>query len=309
MAQYNKSIFIKKAVEKHKKRYIYKYIKYKNSVTKIGIKCRKHGIFYQEPRIHLSGHGCPQCSYDNDKLRKHVKYKDFLNKMISLYGNKYKFLKETYSPVKNTKVSFICKIHGLQTIYRKRIVSGHGCPQCGLILGKDKFRLGTEKFIKKATLIHGDKYDYNLTNYVINRNKVKIICPIHSVFEQKPILHLRGHGCPKCNASKGELKICNFLDKQNIKYIREYTIKKIRFRYDFFLPDYNLIIEYHGKQHYTPVDIWGGVEGLKKRKSVDRFKKSLALSNKYNFLAIHYKNYDNIEKLISLFITKDCSDC
>ena len=60
-------------------------------------------------------------------------------------------------------------------------------------------KLTTEEFIEKAKQIHGDKYDYSLTEYKSNKKKVKIICPIHGVFEQRPLNHLQGCGCIKCS--------------------------------------------------------------------------------------------------------------
>ena len=51
-------------------------------------------------------------------------------------------------------------------------------------------------FIEKANLVHNNKYDYSLVNYINNKTKVKIICKIHGAFEQIPDSHLRGRGCP-----------------------------------------------------------------------------------------------------------------
>lgn len=65
------------------------------------------------------------------------------------------------------------------------------------------FPLTTEQFIAKAKLKHGEKYDYSLADYKHNLTAVKIICPIHGMFEQRPCHHLRGNnqrgsGCPSC---------------------------------------------------------------------------------------------------------------
>lgn len=57
----------------------------------------------------------------------------------------------------------------------------------------------TETFIQKSKEIYHDKFDYSLTNYVKSSEKVKIICPVHGVFEQTPNKHLAGRGCPGCN--------------------------------------------------------------------------------------------------------------
>ena len=59
-------------------------------------------------------------------------------------------------------------------------------------------RATTEEFIESAKAIHGNKYRYDLVDYRNSCTKVKIICPIHGVFEQVPSSHLAGKGCKKC---------------------------------------------------------------------------------------------------------------
>lgn len=48
-----------------------------------------------------------------------------------------------------------------------------------------------ETFIRKAKLIHGDKFDYSKVNYINTRTPIKIICPEHGEFEQLPSSHLK----------------------------------------------------------------------------------------------------------------------
>ena len=63
----------------------------------------------------------------------------------------------------------------------------------------------TEEFIRRARLVHGDKYDYSKVVYVNSTTDVCIICPIHGEFWQRPAEHLRGKGCVKCGqALSGE---------------------------------------------------------------------------------------------------------
>lgn len=59
-------------------------------------------------------------------------------------------------------------------------------------------KLTTEQFIQKAQEIHGDRYDYELVEYVHSHTKVKINCHTHGVFEQTPTNHLNHNGCPIC---------------------------------------------------------------------------------------------------------------
>jgi hypothetical protein len=77
----------------------------------------------------------------------------------------------------------------------------------------------TELFIKKAKLIHGDKYDYSNVKYKKAVEKIIIICKNHGEFEQKPNSHLTGYGCKSCgfenaiNKRKGNDN--NFIQKAN----------------------------------------------------------------------------------------------
>jgi|ERR1035437_9819668 hypothetical protein len=60
-------------------------------------------------------------------------------------------------------------------------------------------KLTTEEFIKKARLVHGDRYDYDNFVYVNNSTKSNITCKKHVDFEQQPQSHLQGYGCFKCS--------------------------------------------------------------------------------------------------------------
>ena len=92
----------------------------------------------------------------------------------------------------------------------------------------------TEEFISDAKKVHGDRYDYSMVDYSGNRTKVKIICPIHGVFEQVPYVHLNGNGCNKC----GQL----ITNKKNTKFKREMldeVNKKFGTNYDWSQFEYN----------------------------------------------------------------------
>ncbi len=58
------------------------------------------------------------------------------------------------------------------------------------------------EFIEKSRKVHGDRYDYSKVEYVNNRTKVCIICPIHGEFWQTPDKHLRGQNCPFCSKTR-----------------------------------------------------------------------------------------------------------
>lgn len=116
----------------------------------------------------------------------------------------------------------------------------------------------------------------------------------------------RNRGCPVCRESKGEKKIREILSKVNILYIRQYKFDDCRnvlpLPFDFYLPDYDLCIEYHGEQHYRvsryDKDKNKEIENLKERKKRDRIKKKYCKNNNIPLLIIPYWDFDNISKIL-----------
>lgn len=101
-----------------------------------------------------------------------------------------------------------------------------------------------------------------------------------------------GHGCPKCNQSRGEHTITLILDKAGIKYYYPYKTKGLRdkkvLHYDFYIPDQSILIEYQGGQHYNPVDYFGGEKQFKKQQEHDRMKSEYAKEHGLKLIAIPY---------------------
>ena len=263
-----KEEFAEKSNKIHNGKYNYSKVEYVNNRTKVCIICPEHGEFWQIPDYHLSGCGCPKCGLKTISKKSKKTKDDFLEKTKKVHGDKYDYSKVEY--VNNrTKVCIICPEHGefWQTPHNHE--NGQGCPICGKINGHRKQKLTKNVFIEKARKIHGDKYDYSKVEYVNNHTKVCIICQKHGEFWIKPNAHLNGHGCPKCSSSVLEEEIAKFLDKNNIQYIREkkfdWLINVKELRLDFFLPEYNAMIECQGIQHFQPTDFGGMTsEELKK---------------------------------------------
>jgi very-short-patch-repair endonuclease len=95
-------------------------------------------------------------------------------------------------------------------------------------------KLTTKQFISKAKLIHGDKYDYSLVDYVNNSTKIKIICLTHNIFKQTPQNHLNKNGCP----------ICSHIDRQKTRISNKAKI--FRKRISKINPDIIILSEYKG---------------------------------------------------------------
>ena len=111
--------FIEEAKKIHGNEYDYSKVDYINNRTKLGIICTKHGEFWQSPRQHLRGQGCPKCgAFKNRKYTVKVKpngkkysTEEFINKLKEIYGDKYDYSKVEYTN-RNSKIILICKKHG-----------------------------------------------------------------------------------------------------------------------------------------------------------------------------------------------------
>jgi very-short-patch-repair endonuclease len=276
---------------RHLDKYDYSLVEYINNKTKIKIICPIHGVFEQTPNNHLNvGNGCPFCS-NNKKMTT----LDFIKKSKEIHGDKYDYSNTKYTN-SLTKVEIICNIHGSFFMTPNNHISKkYNCPKC-----KKNIQLTTEKFIEKSKKTHNNKYDYSLVEYKNVKSKVKIICPKHGMFEQKSYNHLNGVGCPFCKTSKGEKKIEKYLNDKNIKYIRQYKFKKCinkrMLPFDFYLPEYNMCIEYNGRQHYETIEYFGGKSKLKYIKNNDKIKEVFCKENNIELLKIKF-NEKIIEKL------------
>ncbi len=130
-------------------------------------------------------------------MDKEQKFNKFKLKAVKTHKGYYIYDKVDYVDSR-TKVCIICPIHGEFWQTPSAHVRGECCPKCANKRRGNTFRLTTEEFVKRAKEIHGDKWGYDEVNYINSNTPVRIICPIHGVFEQLPIGHLSGQGCPKC---------------------------------------------------------------------------------------------------------------
>jgi len=126
-------------------------------------------------------------------------------------------------------------------------------------------------------------------------------------YEWETPIHERskGNGCPQCRMSKGEKRIKEILDLYNIYYIPQKTFNGLiglgygNLSYDFYLPDYNLLIEYQGEMHERFVKgIHKSKNDFDKQVEHDKRKCNYAILNKIKLLEIWYYDYDNIDSII-----------
>jgi hypothetical protein len=305
MIRLTQEYFILKANEVHKNKYDYSEAVYLKGRGKVKIICPIHGVFEQWAANHLLGQGCLKCADIQHGLTKRENYaKIFIRKANEIHNYKYDYSHVVYT-ISKQPVEIICPVHGSFFQTPNSHLQGRGCPLCKAPTLRKCFQSTTVDFIAKSNRVHMGKYDYSKVDYVNSWTKVIIRCSKHGVFLQRPTRHLAGDGCPICNESHGEIMIANILKKHNIKFKKQKTFptcKKVhRLRFDFYLEDYNVLIEYQGRQHFNSYVRFGGDGAFLKRIEYDGSKKNWAMKN--NILLQTYK-YDDTYSFIERDILK-----
>lgn len=300
----NLETFIEQSRKVHGDKYDYSKSIYVKAHSKLIVICPEHGEFTIDPHHHKLGIGCYHCGRNKITESNKDTTESFVEKAKEVHGNKYDYSKVIYE-FSNKKVNLVCIKHSDFFMTPNSHLSGQGCKKCGHEMLSKKFRRPITEFIEKANKVHDYKYNYSEVSYTNSTTKINIVCPIHGVFSQTPAGHLTGSGCWSCGSSKGEKFISRILKEKNINFIREFRLPEIlhvKYRYDFWLPDHNLLIEFHGGQHYFPVDYFGGEESFKQTKQRDIFKKMLAKETRRNLVVFNYKQFRNPRYLKQLIL-------
>ncbi len=270
-------VFIEECVKIHGNKYNYSKTYYKDVFSKVIIICSTHGEFLQNPSKHLSGNGCPKCSG-----RKRTN-EEFIDICSQKHENKYDYSLVRFVNNK-TNIDIICKKHGVFQQKAGKHIQGSGCQLCsnGVLSTKNEF-------ILKAKKVHGDFYDYSKTNYFGARSKLKIICKNHGEFYQTATHHLSGQGCRRCKCSRGENIVRSYLENNNILFEDQYSFNDLKkYRFDFYLTDYKICIEFDGIQHFEPIVYFGGIKRFEKQKQIDCEKDIYCKNNNINLIRIPY---------------------
>lgn len=277
--------FLLKANERHKFKYSYDKKTYFGTKHKIKITCPKHGEFWQEVQSHLQGHGCKQCAKENASSSQLISKNEILRRFKEKHGDNYDYSNFSYNGM-NSKADVICRIHGTFKITPSKHLQGQGCPSCS-----NNQRKTLKKFIEESSIVHDNKYDYSKSEYTNAYTKVCITCPKHGEFWQTPHNHIHGkQGCPKCNSSKLEKALGEFLKQNGINYEEQKKFPWLgRMSLDFFIPSERTAIECQGKQHFG---IGGWNESFVQIKKRDEKKKELCDKNEIRLLYFSNKKYD-----------------
>ena len=207
----------------------------------------------------------------------------------------------------NTKVLLQCLEcnHEWNVTPRSYLQNRGICPNC-----KRLSRLLSQKEVQNR--IHNILgKDYTLiSKYTGKKDKITIqhSCGYSYQVWSNDIFQKASGKCLSCypNISQGELRIKEYLDNNNIEYIHEYKIDDFKgernshYQFDFYIPKYNLIIEFDGEQHFRPK--WGedenGTEFQRIQKN-DKIKNQYCKDNNINLLRIPYTQINKIKPILN----------
>lgn len=276
--------FIKESIDVWGNKYDYSLVEYKGAMKKV--KIIYDGLIFEQVAIsHLNGQA-PE---------KNLTMENFIRKSKLKHGDKYDYSQVKFKDGNSAVMIGYQGIFYLQKPYHH--LSGNKPENINLAVKKT-----TKQFINEANKVHDFKYIYDKTNYVKNQVKVIITCPIHGDFEQRPLSHIQGSGCPNCNESRGEKEIAKFLNKYKINFERQKKFHDCRnvfdLPFDFYIPSKRTCIEFDGKQHYQPVDHFGGLKAYESLKINDKIKNDYCEDNYINLIRIRYDQVDDIYQIL-----------
>lgn len=241
---------------------------------------------------------CPKCS-GNAK----VTDEDFKKRVYNMYKNEYVFLE----PFINTITPILCK-HSCGYEWKitpGNFLAGKGCPKCS-----GSMKLTQEEFNAKVYELFKDEYKF-LEPYI--NTMTSIMCE-HSCgykWKLRPDNLFQGKRCPNCyNESKGEQFIRGLLDSLGVEHETQKTFEccvyKNKLRFDFYIPELNLAIEYDGEHHFKPITYNRNIEESNKTfeiaKKRDSIKTNYCEDNNISLIRFPYTDSKEVitEKLKSL---------
>lgn len=270
---------------------------YINCRTKLLIECpkgHKYNVIFSSFK---QGNRCPDC-------------KRLLIDDVRQYIESFNYILLSKEYINNrTKLLLTCPIgHEFKMSFGSFKDKNQRCPICMNKLRIDKHRLSYEE-VKEYI----ESFGYKLLSkeYINYTSKLLIECPNEHKYKARFNNFKQGSRCPICNISKGEQRIMNWLNKNNIKYVyNESYFKDLStergnpLRPDFIIEDYKIWIEYDGEVHYHIGYFNCTLLELMNRKYRDNIKNKYAKENGWKMIRIPYWEFDNIEEILEREIDK-----
>ena len=284
---------------------------YVDSHTWVKLRCKIDGYVWEStPSPLLHGRGCRRCAAKRVSEKQSKSHSDFVAEMAVAQPN----IEVTGQYVAaRKKIALRCKVcgHEWEALPDNVVHQKGGCPECAKKRLSD-MHFHTEEFVRSQLAEINPDVEL-VGSYKGMLERVRARCR-KCGYEWEPItanLYYEREGhvstCPKCNRSYGEKAIENYLISHSIAYEPQKKFDGLvgtggrLLSYDFFLLEYNVLIEFQGEQHYKPIDYYGGEENFQVQQAHDSLKADYASSHGHRLLAIPYKELGRIEEILDAF--------
>jgi hypothetical protein len=280
---------------------------YKTALTKIWVECTECSRKWQvEPNSLLQGKGCSVCNSvrGGEKLRK--SHSQFVSELFEKYPN---LIVNNKYVTMHHNINFTClDCHNTFDRIAADIFYDGGCPVCNVNNLPQRQPKTLEQFLIDLQQINKD-ISY-IDGYTKASSRVHVKCNMCE-YEWSPIgtSLTSGTGCPVCNMSHGERKIKDYLSSHMYSYMPQQTFFGLvgvgggDLSYDFYIPDYNVLIEFQGEYHDGTAKIQTEAEFIRQQEH-DRRKRQYAEEHNIGLLEIWYYEYNDIENILNDYFTK-----
>ena len=280
--------------------------KYKTVHSKVKCKCLICGYEWEGICGNLlHGSGCKRCATEKTISYQSHSHNWFLEQMCLIHPDI-----NVLSPFKSMKtiVRCRCNVDGNEWITTPDSLLNRksGCRICSNRTRGILSRKSNEEFVYDLSMINPNIYP--LEPYITYDHKIKCLCRVHNyVWMVSPSKLLRQPtGCPKCNMYSNEVRISSLLDSWGFQYETQKRFPDCKdintLPFDFFLTDFNTVIEYDGEGHYKPI-----FRSSNKEKDIlayetcikhDRIKDEYCSENSIHIIRIPYWESKNLESFL-----------
>lgn len=238
-----------------------------------------------KPNDILNGHGCPKCAmtqrWSTQRLASYI---------TGITHGEYELLSEYSRMLEPVKIKHN-KCGSIYSVQPASFKEGHRCYNCAMKQIGESRRISSDEFYERAHKLLGD--DYEVSEFIARDEKVLVKHKkCGNLWKTVAMNILSGSGCPFCKSSRGERIVNLWLKSHNIQAVYQKKFcdckDQLPLPFDFYLPNYNLLIEYDGEQHYKPSQFFGGEEAYKIRHKHDLIKNKYCEDNNINLLRIPY---------------------
>lgn len=244
-------------------------------------------------------HLCDECKFKHRQENLYIKACEACEKKgYILLSNKNEILCNI------SYIRYLCPLHGEHKMRVANLIYGKGCPDCVRLNNSERFRLSPDEVEKRVRECGGkllNKDDY------INRTEKNLLIECFECgkpFTTSLVLFTQHDGqlCEHCKSveSMGEKRIRNYLEDNQIDFIPQKWFLDCKDKrplpFDFYLPEYNILIEFDGRQHFGETNYF--TYSFEETKRHDKIKDNYCKVNCIYLIRIPYWDYNKIEEIL-----------